>query len=266
MIYKISDRPYIAFDEHVDLKALNDLKVEICYGFSQAWMGLGKGNQALPAASGHPANWPNNIKNPVLPQASGKELTGIVHHVLQDATHPAHSRVKELVARGHQSYAYMLLKLIEDTQSIGYNIYIRQMLSADYSKKHLASETKPAPCAEHFECFMQWVDQQKIFDEVGRAVVFFNDQHQYCLTHRDHSELNPVDSPDEFIWVNLFPIRKRFFLIDDETGHKHYINHQVAWFDTANWHGSDNGEFAAFTIRVDGVFSEAWKSKIGLRC
>jgi len=208
MLYKISDQPFLRFDQHLDIPGLLDLKEELCHAFTEAWLGLGKGNQALPSVAGHPANWPNsnsNVEEVYLPHYEGQELAGALHQTLKDQSAPGHARVKSFVENGH------------------------------------------------------------IFSEIGRVVVFFNDQHQFCLVHRDHNQFNVVENPDEFVWFNVFPDRKRFYVLDGETGEKHYFDNHAIWFDTANWHGSDPCAFAAFTIRVDGVFTKTWRKKIGYK-
>lgn len=266
MLCKINDQPFMGFDKHIDLEGLNALKEELCHAFTEAWLGLGKGNQALPSVAGHPANWPNNFNDVAhLPIYEGQELAGALHHALKNESAPGHARVKEFVENGHPSYAYMFLKLLGDNQGIGYQMFIRQPTTGNYAEKHLADKTKESLYHDRFGFFLDWVKKQKIFSEIGRVVIFFNDQHQFCLVHRDHNQFNKVENPDEFIWVNVFPDRKRFYVLDNDSGEKFYFDNQVIWFDTENWHGSDPCPFAAFTIRVDGVFTKTWRKKIGYK-
>lgn len=265
MIYKINNHAYVDLDRYLDIDSLLAMKEELCHAFTEAWLGLGKGNQALPAVAGHPDNWPNSVADSgekFLPQHEGKELSGVLYKTLHDKTALGHAKVKEFIEKGHPSYANMFLKLIGDNQGIGYNLYIRQPVTNNYGEKHLAEKTKESFYHDRFAFFLDWVRAQKIFSEIGRVVIFFNDQDQYCLVHRDHNQHNPVDNPDEFVWINVFLDRKKFYLLDGETGHKEYINSHVAWFDTANWHGSDPNPYAAFSIRVDGIFTKSWCKKI----
>jgi hypothetical protein len=268
MLYKISDQPFLRFDQHLDIPGLLDLKEELCHAFTEAWLGLGKGNQALPSVAGHPANWPNsnnNVEEVYLPYYEGQELAGALHQTLKNQSAPGHARVKSFVENGHPSYAYMFLKLLGNNQGIGYQMFIRQPTTSNYAEKHLADKTKDSLYYDRFIFFLDWVKKQKIFSEIGRVVIFFNDQHQFCLVHRDHNQFNVVENPDEFVWFNVFPDRKRFYVLDGETGEKHYFDNHAIWFDTANWHGSDPCAFAAFTIRVDGVFTKTWRKKIGYK-
>lgn len=257
MIKTIAGKPWVNFDAHVDLDSLNALKLEVCKGFAQSWA-LG---HVLPSVAGIGANWPDGTG--ALPQPSGRELVEVLRETKQNPAAIGHNELVELT-REINSYGYLFLKLIGDNLGIGYNLYLRAPTTQDYNDKHLASKTAYTKAAANFKSLFQWVEGQRIFDEIGRVVIFFNDQDQHCLLHRDRSELNKTTSPDNFIWINLFPTRKQFYLLDGETGMKHPITAQVAWFDTENWHASETSPFAAFSIRFDGVFSEHWKARTGL--
>jgi hypothetical protein len=63
----------------------------------------------------------------------------------------------------------------------------------------------------------------------------------------------------------MFMDRKAFFVEDKDSDTRHYIKSQVAWFDTANYHGSDTSPYSAFSIRVDGVFTDQFKKKINYK-
>lgn len=253
----INNQPWISFDNLVDIKSLNDLKIETCKGFAQSWA-VG---HVLPSVAGIGPNWPDG--SGALPTPVGRELVDVLHHTKRNPTALGHKEVVELT-KDINSYGYMFLKLIGDNLGIGYNLYLRAPTSADYNDKHLASKSTWTKAAANFKPLIEWVQNQRIFNEIGRVVVFFNDQDQHCLMHRDRSELNPVATPDNFIWINLFPDRKQFYIFDGETGEESPITSQVAWFDTENWHASKSSPFAAFSIRFDGVFTNEWKAKAGL--
>jgi hypothetical protein len=257
MIKQINCQPWISFDNLVDIKKLNSLKIETCKGFAQSWA-VG---HVLPSVAGIGPNWPNGTG--ALPTPVGRELVDALHSTKRDPNALGHREVVELT-KDINSYGYMFLKLIGDNLGIGYNLYLRAPTSPDYNDKHLESKSAWTKAAGNFKPIIGWVKDQNIFSEIGRAVVFFNDQDQHCLMHRDRSDLNPVATPDNFIWINLFPDRKQFYLFDGETGEEYPITSQVAWFDTENWHASKSSPFAAFSIRFDGVFSKEWKARAGL--
>jgi hypothetical protein len=257
MIKTINGQPWINFDEHVDIAGLNALKIETCKAFSQSW----SSGQMLPSVAGIGPNWPDGTG--MLPKPVGRELVDALHYTKANADAPGHKELVELT-QSYNANGYMFLKLIGDNLGIGYNLYLRAPTSPDYNDKHLESKTAYTKVAENFKGIISWVHKQNIFSEIGRVVIFFNDQDQNCLMHRDRSALNPVESPDQFIWLNLFPDRKQFYIFDNETGEKHPVTSQVAWFDTENWHASETSPYAAFSIRFDGVFTKEWISKTNL--
>jgi len=257
MIKQINNQPWISFDSLVDIEKLNSLKIETCKAFAESWAT----GQVLPSVAGIGPNWPDG--SGALPTPVGRELVDIMHETRRDPNALGHNELIELT-KNINSYGYMFLKLIGDNLGIGYNLYLRAPTTQDYNDKHLESKTKWTKPAENFRPLIKWVHDQNIFSEIGRVVIFFNDQDQHCLMHRDRSELNPVATPDNFIWINLFQNRKEFYIYDGETGEEHPITSQVAWFDTENWHASKSSPFAAFSIRFDGVFTTEWKAQAGL--
>lgn len=257
MIKQINNQPWISFDSLVDIEKLNSLKIETCKAFAESWAT----GQVLPSVAGIGPNWPDG--SGALPTPVGRELVDIMHETRRDPNALGHKELIELT-KNINSYGYMFLKLIGDNLGIGYNLYLRAPTTQDYNDKHLESKTKWTKPAENFRPLIKWVHDQNIFSEIGRVVIFFNDQDQHCLMHRDRSELNPVATPDNFIWINLFQNRKEFYIYDGETGEEHPITSQVAWFDTENWHASKSSPFAAFSIRFDGVFTTEWKARAGL--
>jgi hypothetical protein len=56
--------------------------------------------------------------------------------------------------------------------------------------------------------------------------------------------------------------RKKFFVKD--ANDKHYVTSKVAFFDSANIHGTDPSEVSTFSIRVDGKFTKEFLTKTGL--
>jgi len=260
MIHTINQQPYLNFDEHVDIDQLMSMKLDLCAAFAESWIGLGRGNFALTAVAGQKDNWPNSSNEPYLPNYPGQELAAVQAETLRNPDALGHYHAKKLAELGAPAFANLFLKLIGYNLGIGYNLFIRAPATGNYNEKHLESRNRNTANYEKFAFFVDWIKQQNIFSEIGRIVIFFNDQDQYCLLHRDR--VQPLENPDEFVWINIFPDRKKFYVFDGETGTRHYINSHLAWFDTANWHASDTSPFAAFSIRVDGVFTPVWRKKI----
>jgi hypothetical protein len=88
-----------------------------------------------------------------------------------------------------------------------------------------------------------------MYDDAGHAVT----------AHRDHPYKNPCH---EFIWFRT-NLNKPFCLLNPDNNKKRYVESYSAWFDTCNqFHGADPHTGLAFSIRVDGTFSDEFRKQI----
>ena len=56
---------------------------------------------------------------------------------------------------------------------------------------------------------------------------------------------------------------KPFFMLNCDTGEKKHVEGYSAWFDAVNqYHGSEPTERLAYSIRVDGRFTEEFRKQI----
>jgi len=97
------------------------------------------------------------------------------------------------------------------------------------------------------------------FRSFGRMLLIYDDGGREVPAHRDHEATNICH---EFIWLRTNE-RKRFYVLNESTGEKKYIDGCTAWFDTVNqYHGSDAGQGLTFSIRVDGRFTDEFRKQI----
>ena len=97
------------------------------------------------------------------------------------------------------------------------------------------------------------------FRATGRMLIMYDDSGGAVSAHRDHDS---VDRCHEFVWFRT-NLRKPFYMLDPAGGEKLYVRSHAAWFDTVNqFHGADASPGLAFSIRVDGVFSDAFRAMI----
>jgi hypothetical protein len=88
-----------------------------------------------------------------------------------------------------------------------------------------------------------------IYDEAGRAV----------SAHRDHDS---AELCHEFIWFRT-NLEKPFYMLNPDTGERRTVRSHAAWFDTVNqYHGADSTGQLAWSIRIDGVFSDELRARI----
>ena len=97
------------------------------------------------------------------------------------------------------------------------------------------------------------------FKATGRMLIMYDLEGRAVTAHRDHVS---YDLCHEFIWFRT-NLRKPFYMLNENTGEKQYVESHSAWFDTVNqFHGGDASNELAFSIRVDGVFSDDFRAQI----
>jgi hypothetical protein len=97
------------------------------------------------------------------------------------------------------------------------------------------------------------------FTATGRMLIIYDDSGRAVPAHRDHDS---AELCHEFIWMRT-NLDKPFYMLNPESGERRYVVSHSAWFDTVNqFHGADATGGLSFSIRVDGVFTDAFRSMI----
>lgn len=237
-MFKINDKIIVELDQFVDAKSLLDLKSYLEYGIAKHIDKL------------VPAQYTGDI---FLDQGTG----------FVDITK---EKKQELI----EQYPYLaeldfkqMLMWLRYNMDITYGQSHLHIISArTWDKKHDPTECDRSEVTETFEPFLNWLDSQKIFSSYGRINIFLNEPNSDTPIHHDppHRHISPKD---QFIWIKLSD-RKRFFVYDENTKEKHYVNGTVSTFDNHNYHGSEPSKYASWSIRVDGVFSNEFLIKTGM--
>jgi hypothetical protein len=117
---------------------------------------------------------------------------------------------------------------------------------------------EPAPAAQEFAPLMDFIATMP-FAATARILIIYDDGGNAVPAHRDH-----VDGQrcNEFIWMRT-NFDKQFYMFNPDTGDTKYVASHSAWFDSVNqYHGADAAEGLAFSIRVDGLFSDDLRAQI----
>jgi hypothetical protein len=97
------------------------------------------------------------------------------------------------------------------------------------------------------------------FKTTGRMLIIYDDAGKEVPAHRDHLE---SEICNDFIWFRT-NLKKPFYVLNQHTGEKKYVESYSAWFDAVNqYHGSEAVEGLSFSIRVDGTFTDEFKKQI----
>lgn len=97
------------------------------------------------------------------------------------------------------------------------------------------------------------------FCQTGRMLIIYDDSGAAVPAHRDHLS---TEVCHDFVWFRT-NLRKPFYVLNDLTNQKLHVQSYSAWFDTVNqFHGSDPMQGLSFSLRVDGVFKDEFRSLI----
>ena len=117
---------------------------------------------------------------------------------------------------------------------------------------------EPTEEAEEFSALMAFISTLP-FRRTGRMLIMYDDVARPVSAHRDHDS---TDLCHEFVWFRT-NLDKPFYMLDPGSGEKRYVESYCAWFDTVNqFHGGDARDGLTFSIRVDGVFDDAFRRRI----
>ncbi|MEG3164823.1 hypothetical protein U1701_09475 [Sphingomonas sp. PB2P19] len=134
----------------------------------------------------------------------------------------------------------------------------RSIEPEDYYDLDRTDIWQPTPAAEEFAPLMDFLATLP-FAGTGRMLIMYDPDGRAVSAHKDHDS---AELCHEFIWLRTNR-RKPFYMENAETGKRSYIAGHSAWFDTVNqFHGGDASGELSFSIRVDGVFSDAFRESI----
>ena len=117
---------------------------------------------------------------------------------------------------------------------------------------------QPTEAASEFTLLMDFIDTLP-FESTGRILLIYDEGGNSVPAHRDHER---PDICHDFIWFRT-NLRKPFYVLNQRTGERLYIDGYSAWFDTVNqYHGSDAADGLTFSFRVDGRFTPEFRRRV----
>jgi len=129
------------------------------------------------------------------------------------------------------------------------------------SLKHDANYWEPGENYDLYGFFIDWLNDQHIFETYGRVYGFLNCPYQMDMAHVDMEE---PDKPCDFIWLRT-SLAKPFFVQpfrDSQNDRRQYVKGHVIWFNPGMYHGAGFTEHYAFSFRIDGVFNRNFRKAI----
>ncbi len=128
----------------------------------------------------------------------------------------------------------------------------------NYYELDQAELWEPSAESTEFSGLMDFISSLP-FRSTGRMVILYDTNSTAVTAHRDHARL---ETCHEFIWFRT-RLSKPFYLMNHRTKERKYVESYSAWFDTINqFHGADAAPGLSISIRVDGKFTDEFRSRI----
>ncbi len=241
----IGGRPYIDCAEFLDMDALASMDLEICSGIALSSPKAGVYGPGV--KDSHKFNNFLNLKGKL--SGDPKEME---------------YRWNKMTHDQQNVFAKLYLKLYNPSTVV----YLRQPKKgldpiAAYLKKSSADHFDWTQNIQHFPTLVPWLQSLEgpVFESYGRVLFFIHEHDCKLLIHRDGLSYMPHKS--EFLWLNPGGTKK-FFIYDETTDSRHYVDSTAAFFNDLDMHGGDPTEYASWSLRIDGRFSAEFREKIGV--
>ena len=128
----------------------------------------------------------------------------------------------------------------------------------DYYELDKPELWQPSAEAAEFSSLMEFI-RTLPFKSTSRIIVLYDLSGAAVTAHRDHARL---ETCHEFVWFRT-RLSKPFYVMNHRTKERKYVESYSAWFDTVNqFHGADAASGLSISIRVDGKFTDEFRSKI----
>jgi hypothetical protein len=263
MIRGIDHKPYIALDPYLDVEGFTKLHPEICKGFALARDYAKEGTWMSPGFKFDDMSYTINWK-PIY-QAFEE------YQKLPD-TDPIKIEGQKIFPTDFKDYKQRNLFTRYLKAALGANdpyIYYFLWEEGDWDNRN--AERKPTAIQEFFPGVVEWVHNlvdTNVISRIGRVIFFLCDHNGIAFEHRDldgknGDEQGYTNHRNEFIHIR-FRTRRGFYIWDPEKKNKHYINSNAAFWNDQDWHGGEHSNEQEYGMRVDCVFTDEFRKKIGI--
>ncbi len=248
-MYGIDGHPVVELDSLINWKGYAALKDEIDYGLAQSEWEMG--------------SFGPGVYDKVL----HRDLYHIEQSVYADRANP--ELQGRLVRLSTQNKRRLYLKLKYGLYNPNSSVYLRKPIDHNYFKIEYEDGCRNTENTQFFPGVMSWISTLPM-QEVGRVLFFVNEHDCRVEEHSDlkHSKSNRgyiAEHPHrhEFIWIRgSIDGGKSFYVLDELTGNKFYVEGHAAWFNSFDVHGADPSPTMTYSLRVDGRFTNSFRAQI----
>lgn len=241
----IGGSPYVDCRDHIDLQGLKDLNLEICMGIAVSDIKAG-------------------VYGPGV--ANSDKYGNFLLMKSRLAKDPASDEFDWNKMSHNQQNIFA--KLYFNLYNPSTTVYLREPVKGidplvAYKKKAFAENFDWTNNIKNFPKLREWLDRLigPVFKEYGRIIFFIHEHDCKLLLHRDG--ISQVDHKNEFLWLNPTEIKK-FYVYDEVANVRHDVNSPAVFFNDLDMHGGDSNECMTWSLRIDGVFSDEFRKRLGI--
>lgn len=265
MIRGIDGNPYINLDQYLDIDSFVNLHPEISKGMALARDYAKEGTWMKPGFDWSDASYIIDWK-PIY--QAWEEYQNL------PSDHPIRSEGDKILPKDFKDYKQrnIFTRYLKATLGANdpYNYYFLWE-EGDWNARN--AKRQPTEESKYFPGLVNWVKNlvdQNIISHIGRVIIFHCDHNGKAFEHRDLDAKTGVfengfytDHQNEFIHIR--PKTKRgFYIWDPDKQDKYYLNCHAAFWNDQDWHGGESSKEQEYGVRIDCVFTEEFKKKLGI--
>jgi len=254
MIKGINGQPYINLDSYIDIEGFKSLHYKICKGIVLSEY---KKEGNIVKMGG----WANQYRPTFKPICFALDD----YYALPE-DHEIRQIGREIGELKNRDKFVLFLKLAMEAYDPYQFIFLK---TEDGGWESRFEEKAWTPDARHFLELRAWLETLvgTVFTHLGRVIIFKAEHDCVMPMHRDlihPDETDYFDHSHEFLHLRT-SLDKPFYIWDSEEDAKFLVDSHATFFNDQDWHAGGRTNKQTYSVRVDGVFTEDFRKKTGLK-
>jgi hypothetical protein len=254
MIRGIDNKPFLNLDSYLNIEEFKSLHYKICKGLVLAEHKK-EGNMEKPG--GFEGVYELSFKPP---------YKALEEYYSLPEDHEIRILGKELGEYKNRDQFMLFLKLALGAYDPYQFIFLKTEEGGWETRFQEKEWTKDSQLFPELKEWLENLVTDGVFEYLGR-IIFFKAEHDCQMAmHRDlilPDEHDYFDHRHEFIHLRT-NLDKPFYIWDAETDTKVLVDSHATFFNDQDWHSGGKINKQTFSLRVDGVFTQAFRAKIGI--
>lgn len=253
MIRGINGRPFINLDSYIDITGFKSLHYKICKGIVKSKYKK-EGNIV------QMGGWDNQYDVTWKPTCFALEE---YYNLPED--HEIRQIGRDIGELKNRDEFVLFLKLALGAYDAYQFVFLKTEEGGWESR---FKEKQWTPDAQCFPELKEWLEKLvgTVFTHLGRVILFKAEHDCIMPMHRDliaPTEVDYFDHRHEFLHLRA-NLDKPFYIWDPDTDRKITVDSHATFFNDQDWHAGGRTNKQTYSIRVDGVFTEEFRQRIGI--